>query len=347
MGFWRDFLLGSPAQSGVQSAGIASPFTDSQLQSVVWSEVFGTPLSIMTRADALTVPAVFKATSLLKSLIADKPLRAYRGDDLATEQPTFLYRTDGGVSPWLRMASTLDDLVFYGYSLWLVERGAAGQITSAVRCPWERWKLDAAGRILVQQAPNAEPSPIDSEQVILIPGPSEGLLTLGSRTLRGALAIEGSWVARAQNPIPQIELHQTEDSGITAAEAKQLVSDWNAARASGATAFTPFNVQANALGQVSPDLFTEGRNNNRLDIAQFFNLPASLLDASLSTASLTYSTQEGGRNDLLDYSLPYWLRPIEGRLSQDDIVPASQRVAFDLASLITIPQDPNGALTDD
>lgn len=347
MGF-IDWLLGTPAPSSVTpaSTAIASPWSSTQLNTLVWSDVFGGEAQVMTRAEALSLPAVNKATAIMKSLIADKPLRAYKGDELAPVQPTFLYRTDGDVSPWLRMAGTIDDLIFYGWSLWAVERGAAGQITAAVHVPFDRWQFDTDGRVLVTSG-GGKPQPVDARSVILIPGPNDGLLTHASRSLRGAAAIEGAWVERARNPIPQVNLHLTEEAGIELAEAQQLVKDWDLARQTGATAFTPHNVDAIAMGQLSPDLFTEGRNNSRLDVANFFNLPAALLDGSVSTASLTYSTQEGDRNEVYDYCLPYWVGAIEGRLSQDDVVPAGQRVRFDFSTLLNSPQSPTGAITED
>ena len=64
------------------------------------------------------------------------------------------------------------------------------------------------------------------------------------------------------------------------------------------------------------------------------------MDASLSTASLTYSTQEGQRNEFADFTLPYWIEPIQQRLSLDDVVPAGQRVRFDLSDLYTNPPTP-------
>jgi phage portal protein BeeE len=79
-------------------------------------------------------------------------------------------------------------------------------------------------------------------------------------------------------------------------------------------------------------LYIEGRNASKMDIAAFFNLPASVLDATSATASLTYVTQEGNRSSLDDMTLPYWIGPIASRLSQDDIVPAGQSVRFDFSS---------------
>jgi phage portal protein BeeE len=105
--------------------------------------------------------------------------------------------------------------------------------------------------------------------------------------------------------------------------------------------------QANALGQAEPSLLIEGRNFLRIDIGAFLGIPASLMDASLSTASLTYSTSEGQRNEFADFTLPYWLEPIQHRLSLDDVVPTGQRVRFDLSDLLTTTPSPTGPPTED
>lgn len=349
MGLFDYFRRSSSTDSTIErsaSSGMLSPWSSGELQKLVWSDVFDTVPTTITREEALSIPSVSKARSVLLSLIADKPLRAYKGDALAPTQPAWMHRTDGDISPWLRMAHTLDDLMFHGWSLWAVSRGAASQVTNAARVPMHRWRFDENGRILVDSG-SGQFAPVDADEVLLIPGPNEGLIAYGARSLSGAIALERAWVERAKNPIPQIDLHQTTDSGMEPAEAKQLVTDWDAARAKGATAFTPHDIEARALGQVSAEMFTEGRNNTRLDVANFFNLPASLLDGSTSTASLTYSTQQGDRNEVYDYAVPYWIGSIEGRLSQDDVVPAGQRIRFDFSSLLESPQDPDRPTVED
>lgn len=328
-------------------AGIQSPWTTGQLQKLVWSDIFGIETQWITRAEALTIPAVFKARAVLLSLIADKVLYALRNGVRVDPQPTWLSWTPGQLSPWQRMANTVDDLVFYGWSLWSRENGSRGEILSAVRIPFEFWTFNADGDVLVRDD-DGEFKPVDPTTIILIPGPSAGLLEYATRTLRGAARLETSWANRAASPIPAIDLHETTMSGITPQEAQDVVNEWAAARQdpNGATAFTPYNIEARALGNVSPDLFIEGRNATRIDVANFFNLPAQLLDGSLSTASLTYSTQEGRRNDVLDYGLPYWVRPIESRLSQDDVVPRGQSVGFDFGPLGEIPAPATIAVPD-
>jgi hypothetical protein len=324
---------------------IASPLSSSPpLTTIVWADVFGTAPRVMTREDAMTVPGVFKARAVLLSLLADKPLEAYRIDEAGNEvrldeQPGWLRRTSGPVSPWHRMAATIDDLVFYGWSLWVRKNDAAGTLLEAERIPIGSWRFsdDGRQRILVNRGVTGDDfQPVDASEVILIPGPSEGLLAYAARVLHGAIAIDEAWVERARNPVALTELHQTVESNLTQTEVDDLVRKWNAARqASGGAAFTPYDVTAIDHGQASADLYVEGRNAGRIDVANFFNLPGSLLDATTATASLTYSTQEGDANETALYTVPYWSAPITGRLSQDDVAGPGVLIRQNLGNLVT------------
>lgn len=315
--------------------GIVSPWVQSQLSQVVWSDVFGTEANIVSRLDAMTIPAVAKARQILVSTIARFPLVALDENDNPVDVP-WLQATDGEVSPWHRMAWTIDDLIFSGWSLWGVERDAEGIITRADRCPIERWHIDVDGRIIIDD------QVAEADSVILIPAPFEGLLKVASRTIRGGAKLEASWVGKATNPIPAIELHATTDDPLELDEVQALVQAWADARAdtNGAIAFTPHNIEARAHGNAEPSLLIEGRNFLRIDIGAFLGIPAALMDASLSTASLTYSTQEGQRNEFADFTLPYWMEPIQQRLSLDDIVPPGVRIRFDLSDLYTTTPAP-------
>ncbi len=71
------------------------------------------------------------------------------------------------------------------------------------------------------------------------------------------------------------------------------------------------------------------------------------MDASLSTASLTYSTQEGQRNEFADFTLPYWMEPIQQRLSLDDVVPSGIRIRFDMSDLFTTTPSPTSPPAED
>jgi hypothetical protein len=349
--FKRSAAIASAASSSPTTPqAIASPLSASQMQTIVWSDVFGGQPEIMTRAEALAIPGVFKARAILLALLADKPLEAGELDAAGEfvrldDQPEWLRRTSGPVSPWHRMAATLDDIIFYGWSLWVRKNDADGRLLEAERVPIDRWKFSEDGlrRVLVDRTGNEAFAGVDESEVILIPGPSEGLLPYASRVLAGAVALDEAWVERARNPVALTELHQTIESNLSSTEARELVAEWNKARqAGGGAAFTPYDVEVRDHGQAAADLYVEGRNAGRIDIANFFNLPGSLLDATTATASLTYSTQEGDANEVALYTLPYWSAPITGRLSQDDVSGEGVLIRQHLGSLVTPATSPIG-----
>ena len=331
--------------SGRDRLALPSPWQSGALSPIVWEDVFGLALPTITREQAMTIPGVARARGILLSLIADKPLVGYVGNVELDPQPLWLYRVPGWQGPWRRMAATLDDHMFHGWALWGVKRGYAGAglepILEAWHIPYDDWEVDAEGRICLVDE-DGQFRPVDAGAVLLLPGPSEGLLAYASRSLRGAVELEQAWIARAKNPIPVIDLHQTVEAGLQPDEAQSVVDAWATARSdpNGAIAYTPFDIEARALGQYAPDMFIEARNAVRLDLAAFFQLPGSLLDATTATASLTYSTQESSMGSVDSMTVPYWIRPIEDRLSQDDVVPRGQIVRFNFSDAYTEPPGP-------
>lgn len=328
----------------VASPAIASPWTNGELSQVVWSDLLDVELLPVTRAEAMQVPAVVKARKLLVGHIAGLPLQAMRGATTlpAAEQPTFLYRTSGATTPWHRMAWTIDDLMFTGWSLWSVVRGTEGQVLDATRVPPEWWRIDQDNRLLVQE------QEVPADSVILFPGPDEGLLTYAGRTIRAARNVETTWAGRVRNPIPLVELHQTTDDVLEEHEVQEIIEDYCKARldVNGAVMYTNQDIELRVHGTAETDTLVEARNAVRLDVANFTGLPAEALDGSLSTASLTYTTQEGTRTELSD-ALKLWMEPIEARLSQDDVVPRGQRVRFDRADLAAPIPSPTGPTVED
>lgn len=321
---------------------IASPWTEGQLGQLVWSDLLDAELLPTTRAEAMTVPAVVKARHLLVTYLAGVPLVAMNAQGRLDNQPTWLYRTNGAVSPWHRMAWTIDDLLFHGWALWQVTRGVAGDILDAWRVPPEWWQITPDGTLLVNGAP------LGQEQAVLIPGPVEGLLAFAQRTIRAARNVEDAWAGRVRSPIPLVELHQTSDDELTDDEIKALLSEYVKARRdpNGAVVYTPQTIELRVHGEAEADMLIGARNAVRLDVANLTGLPAEALDGSLSTASLTYTTQEGARTELSD-ALRLWREPIEARLSQDDCVPRGTRVRFDTTDLNAPTPSGTGPVVED
>lgn len=347
--------VASPHRGGVgghprNRLSMPNPWQTGSLSPVLWDDLFGLATPFLTRQQAMTIPGVARGRGILLSLIADKPLIAFRGTDRLGPQPLWLYRSPGWQGPWRRMAATLDDLIFFGWSLWGLKRGVATSglrpVLEAWHIDFDDWEVDEAGRICILDE-DGHFVPADEDEVVLIPGPSEGLLSYATRTLTGAVDLERTWISRAKSPIPLVDIHETVESGIDPEEAQQVVDDFAKARndPNGPIAYSPFNVEIRALGQYSPDMFIAARQAARLDIAAFFQIPGSLLDASQATASLTYVTQESNQNSLDAMTIPFWARPIEDRLGQDDVVPIGQTVRFDFLSAYSEPPGPIVTLT--
>lgn len=324
-------------------APLVTPNQTSLLPLVTYSEYFMGEVGEVSRLGALQIPAVKRARDIITAAVAGTQLKQFRGEQDVT--PAWLKNSRSGVSPYHRMLATVDDILFYDWSLWAVERGSSGQILDAVRIPFERWQVDdLSGRITV------DGKTVNAEEVVLIPGNgSGGLLLTGAGTIKGYRAMERAWVGRVQNPIPLVELHQTSDDPLNGGdydedgnpiegseedEINRLVSEWSMARTSptGAVGFTPHNVELRVHGDVKHELFVEGRNAGVLDVARLAGLPGALLDGSMATATLTYSTTEGKRSEFDMYTTPLYLDPIEARLSLDDVSPAGHVIRFDRAA---------------
>ena len=331
--------------AGGQAPGrpeIASPWTVGQLTAIVWADILGVDAMPPSRAEAMSVPAMPRARNLLCGTIAGLPLRALRGAELVDPQPSFLFRTDGPVSPWHRMVWTVDDLLFSGWSLWACERDAAGFVLTADRVPAELWEWDADG-----VTPLVDGQAVNPATVILIPGAHEGILAFGGRTMRSSATLERSYANAAANPVPAVELHQTTDDTLTDTEADALVNRWRASMAGGGVAYTNSSLEVKEHGTNPEQLLIAGRNAAAVDIARLTNVPASMLDATNAGASLTYETVAGRNAEFIDYGVSLYLQPIAARLSMDDVVPRGQRVAFDLSDYTAPGPGATGAPTED
>ena len=338
--------------------GLLTPFSEGQLQSFVWADIFGTTYKPVTRVEAMSLPPVARGRAIIIEQLAGKRLVALNANGPLAVQPTWLYRTDSGsgVTPWHRMAKTIDDWVFYGHALWILSRGSKGEILDAAHLPQDRWEIDAFGQILVKQ-PHVEDNgavvlkllPVQDGDVLYLPGPFEGLLNTAQTTIRAAKDLENSWAGKARTPAPAILLQETDSSGqLTQAEATEYVKQVKAARRDpdGSVMFLPATITATFHGEVASDLMIEGRNAARLDIAAFLNIPASALDAALPKASLNYETQAGTEDQLAD-RMNYWSEPLEARLSADDVVPRGSFIRFDFSAAPTNTMPDTGPFAED
>jgi hypothetical protein len=330
---------------------LKSPFSESSLKRIALAELAGLRPDQVTREEALKVPAVVRGRDLICLTLGRYPFAMFRSagtgnpdDDERVPLPAWLQSTATGIPTRSRVIWSLDDLLFGGMSVWATERDpATKQITDAVRVSPEYWNVDP-DTLGVQ----VYGEPAQADQVIIFEGYRQGLLTMAAEGVTASRDLANAWQQRVKSPVPLVKITQTESNvDLTDDEIDDLVLDFEAARRESGTAFVPYGFDADAMGTVAPDLYVAGRNADRLDWANNIGLPASLLEGSQATAALTYSTQEGRRNEFVDYSLAAWALPIEDRLSQDDVTPPGHYVRFDLQWLLSTTQNSTNPGTED
>lgn len=312
--------------------GIVSPWSEGELEKFVWSDILGLESVPVTRKEAMSVPAVAAARHRIVQLAA-RPLCALTADDAdVTGNHRWLTRTDTPQTPWERIAHTLDDWIFYPWSLWLLARGAAtdgtlGQIGDARHVGYERWDINDDGEVEV------DGEVVTPDRYLLLRGPFDGLLAAAPETIRAAKALERAWAARVRNPTPTVLVEEQNEGDFTKKEAKTYVTNIATAlrNPDGAVLFVPAKAKVNlAHAEDGINVLTEARNAVRIDIANFLNLNASALDGAKPQSSLTYETQETEATELQD-RMEFWTAPFEHALSVDAIVPRGTRVRFNFA----------------
>lgn len=295
------------------------------------------------RVAALRVPAVKRARDLLAANIARCPMFAYTGDTVAADQPRFLTRTDGPISPYHRMLWTVDDLLFYGWSCWAIQRDADRRMIAGDRVPFEMWEIGPDGRTVLYDG-----KPVDADSVVVIPGINAGLLAESSPTISDALELNSSAASAARTPAPQVILKQIDGPPMDDADIEKLKAGYLAARRSpdGGVAYANRNIDVIEKGKRDPSLLLDGRNMAAVEVARITGVPASMLDAGLAgSGSITYANADARMNELIDFGLAPYMAAIAGRLGLDDVVPRGTRIEFDTSGLtgvaggVDVPDD--------
>lgn len=342
--FW-DWLVGRPLATAP-----ASPYTDGgDLVTITVKEMFGDALpDLMTRDIAARVGGLRRALSAHLAIAGTVVWREWDNAVMTTPQPKWLTWSDSGVSPYHRTLGLVTDLYWYGWAVLGCELDADDGVADALHVPYGYWTVDqTTGEIRIDGRIEAR----YRQRVVAIPLGMNGVLVDGHDVIEDA-----RWIARAvrdrlANPIPQTELHLTDDVNLSARQKRKLAEEYNEGRKleGGATSVTPHNVEVKLHGTIAPDLFESGRNANRLDLANVALVPASFIEGSRASSAgqMTYSNEDGKRAELHDFGTALFLNAIAARLSLDDVSPSGRSIRADLSAWASTPTPATSTPTED
>lgn len=325
-------FAGAFRSTGASVTGVASPFrsSPSHLEQLTIENLWpGADLAGVTpsRATAMRVGAVAAARNRIVGPIAGMPLLAVGGS------VPFLVQPEPGRTRAITLAWTVDQMIWHGRAWWqITERGASGRpVAVSLRTEDEVTHDVERGTVTVAGGP-----PLPESEFIRIDAMHEGVLATGAEVITRAVLVEAAAAKASDNPVPSIELHQTEGAPLSRDQIDELVSRWARARrgANGGVAYTSPTVEAKTHGMAAENLLITGRNAAALDVARQFGLPAWALDVSVEGSSLTYSNVPSRSRELLDYTLRPYMDAIEGRLAMPDVVPAGVEVRLDPVRLL-------------
>jgi hypothetical protein len=189
--------------------------------------------------------------------------------------------------------------------------------------------------------------PIPLDQCILIPGPDEGILATGRRTIRTAALLEATTGSVASHPF-RLEVHQTSGDQLDATERSQLIGEVRRALADNdGIIYTNQAIETKELGSGGAEqLLIEGRNASAVDCARLVGIPAAMIDATTAGASLTYETTAGRNQQFLDYGAAAYSSAVAARLGMDDVLPRGQRAVLDSTEFTTPAPAPSPTTLD-
>lgn len=331
MGAIKDFFFPAikPAATNDVDAAL-KPFTVAE--SILNSTGSG---SVATRAQAMSIPTIQRAHSIICSTVGSLPLEQYQKLTGAHIEPLrVINQPDPSTTGALVYSYTASDLFFYGAAFWQCTDAYAedGRVRAATYIPYDRVSIltNVNSTSIVGYQVDGKPTPPSGVgSIIPFFALTDGLLTKAGRTIRAALALEQAAEMFAKEPIPTMVL-KSNGTNLPAERITSLLNSWKTARASRATAFLNADIDISTIGYDPKNLqLNEARQYIALELSRSCGLPAHFLSAEVT--SMTYSNTLQERRALIDFSLRPILTAIEQTLTQSGkFIPSGYEVRFDL-----------------
>jgi hypothetical protein len=291
----------------------------------------------------MSLSVIANARHLIVGIASQLTVDRLRGDE-KLDPGTILTQPDPDQTWPTTIGETIDDLLFYGGSDWLVlRRDSEGFPSRARRLPygtaapilepdWRKWS-----RVRGYSVGGVRLPPDDLIHFGM-PG-GGGVLRESPGTILDALALQAAATRFATVPLPAGVL-TNEGQEVGEKDAAKIVADFDAARAAGATAFLQsMTYERTALNSADLQL-VEAQAATDAKLARVMNVPVATVASSPTGGAhaQVYANVVASLTQLVQQAIAPYLRAIEETFSMPGVTPRGQRVAFDTADWLRFAQ---------
>jgi len=290
--------------------------------------------------EALSFPAVFRAVSMIASIIGSLTLEAYRNGQKMTDAPALVKRPGVFSTPRDFFRDVGWNAATYGeFIWWIVDRDEFGMARRLLNLPLGQVQVTPYDKLPLLSHYRYRDVEIDASDiyhgtVFREPGTARGVgpLQLCGAALSAAVEAD-QWAARffKRGGAPSVNLNSPVK--LSAAESENAVEQWlrregNEVRVtSGGITAEPFHVDPESAQLL------QSRQYSAAAVATMFGMDADLLNAAISGQSLTYQNVGQRFDNFIRSTLaPNYLEPIEHGISE--LLTRTTVARFNLSSLL-------------
>ena len=294
------------------------------------------PWSIASPEEALSVPAIFRAVTLIANTIGMLDLETFRNGQLMTDRievPRVAVRPNPRTVPRVFWRDTGYYLATRGEAWWwIAKRDGDGNAASLFPVPPWEVTVEANPRNRLEPMVKWADKEIDLDDIrhITYLPSRDGLRGVGPLQVCGAavsVAVEAQeWAANFfSGSVPSI-VGET-DMDLDPNETERLDEQWHE-KPTNLPRWLPNGIKVKDFGlDASKAQMVESRRFNDGQAAVMFGIPGSLLEYSMPGSSLTYQNVEGEYMKFVRTCLqPNYLEPLEQEMS--DLLTRSMATRF-------------------
>jgi HK97 family phage portal protein len=317
------------------------PSYEEQMQAIWNRHQRRRPWRSASVGEALGVPAIFSAVSLISDTVGSLSLEAFRQGSLlnSDQTPRLVQRPNPFSTPRAFFRDTAYYLATRGEAWWWIARRDIDGVPMSLY-PIPPWEITVVKndrnrlRPIIEWA-NKRIDNDDLRQITYLPS-DDGLRGVGPLQVCGAAAsvtVEAQeWAANFfSGSIPSII--GTTDQEMTEDELKEMDKQWNEKPPNMPRWLTNGLTMSESPVDPQKAQLTESRQHQVGESARMFNMPGALIEYQMGGSSLTYQNQEDIWQDFQRRCLsPHYLEPIEQEIS--DLLTRSTVARFNLKQLL-------------